>query len=123
MEKSNHLDIFEILSPKRLVKFHKSCTDRNSSSRINPAGEFWQRRVLQQETNHTDFFPEEKFTLDNLGECIWELITCNTAAWLIIFACLFKGIKSSGKVVYVTATFPYLILLILVIYGATLEGE
>ena len=80
------------------------------------------RRVLQQETNHTDFFPEEKFTLDNIGNVVWELITCNTCAWLIIFACLFRGIKSSGKVVYVTATFPYLVILILVIFGATLEG-
>ena len=32
------------------------------------------------------------------------------------------GIQSSGKVVYFTATFPYIVLLILVIYGATLEG-
>jgi SNF family Na+-dependent transporter len=32
------------------------------------------------------------------------------------------GIQSSGKVVYFTATFPYIVLLILVIFGATLEG-
>ena len=78
--------------------------------------------MLQQETDETDTNPEAKYTLDNLGNVVWELIVCNTAAWVIIFGCLFRGIKSSGKVVYVTATFPYLVILILVIFGATLEG-
>ncbi|KAJ4929816.1 hypothetical protein JOQ06_018837 [Pogonophryne albipinna] len=33
------------------------------------------------------------------------------------------GIRSSGKVVYVTATFPYFVLIVLIIRGATLEGS
>ena len=43
-------------------------------------------------------------------------------AWVIVFACIFKGIRSSGKAVYFTATFPYLVLILLVIFGATLDG-
>ena len=78
--------------------------------------------MLQTETNNTDYHPSEKYTLDNVGGIIWELLASNTGAWVLIFVCMSRGIKSSGKVVYVTATFPYLVLLILVIFGATLEG-
>jgi solute carrier family 6 amino acid transporter-like protein 5/7/9/14 len=52
----------------------------------------------------------------------WSLVLCLLLAWIIIFLCLIKGIKSSGKVVYVTATFPYVVLIILLIRNVTLEG-
>ena len=53
----------------------------------------------------------------NMGGIRWELVGCLTLAWIVIAACLIKGIKSSGKVVYFTAIFPYIILLILFIRG------
>jgi len=52
----------------------------------------------------------------------WELTLCLFLAWIVVYACVVKGVKSSGKAVYFTATFPYVILIILLIVGATLSG-
>eukprot|EP00111_Clytia_hemisphaerica_P022019 TCONS_00064735-protein len=77
----------------------------------SPSIEFWERRVLQI-TNG----------LDESGDVQYELLICLVVAWILVFVCLFKGIKTSGKVVYFTATFPYIVMFILLIRGAILEG-
>lgn len=60
--------------------------------------------------------------IDDAGEVRFELAMCLLLGWIIVYFCVWKGIKSAGKVVYFTATFPYLVLFILLIRGATLEG-
>jgi solute carrier family 6 amino acid transporter-like protein 5/7/9/14 len=60
--------------------------------------------------------------IENMGSPQWWLVLCLMAAWIVIFLCLIKGIKSSGRVVYFTATFPYVILVILLIRAVTLPG-
>ncbi|OAF70941.1 hypothetical protein A3Q56_01280 [Intoshia linei] len=60
--------------------------------------------------------------IDNIGELDPYLALALLISWILVFTALIKGIKSSGKVVYFTATFPYLILIILLIYGLQLEG-
>lgn len=36
--------------------------------------------------------------IDSPGHIRWQLLLCLLAAWFAVFLCLFKGIKTSGKV-------------------------
>ncbi|KAH0630785.1 hypothetical protein JD844_003992 [Phrynosoma platyrhinos] len=76
-----------------------------------PSEQYWNKKVLQRSEG-----------LDETGKIVWYLALCLLLSWLIVAVALFKGIKSSGKVVYFTAIFPYVVLVILLIRGATLEG-
>ncbi|XP_018602713.1 sodium- and chloride-dependent GABA transporter 2-like isoform X1 [Scleropages formosus] len=91
---------------------------RNSSANYttvqnatSPIIEFWERRVLRISSG-----------IDVTGTLHWDLALCLLIAWAICYFCIWKGVKSTGKVVYFTATFPYLMLLILLVRGITLPG-
>ncbi|XP_051562709.1 sodium- and chloride-dependent GABA transporter 2-like isoform X2 [Myxocyprinus asiaticus] len=96
------------------VEFDRMEGIRNMSLMVNassPVKEFWERRVL----NITG-------SVNELGSLRWELALCLLLSWIICYFCVWKGIKSTGKVVYFTATFPYVMLLVLLIRGLTLPG-
>uniref|UniRef100_A0A670JJ52 Transporter n=1 Tax=Podarcis muralis TaxID=64176 RepID=A0A670JJ52_PODMU len=92
------------------VEFQKTNTSLNVSAEnaTSPVIEFWERRVL----NISD-------GIEHLGGVRWELALCLLLAWIICYFCIWKGVKSTGKVVYFTATFPYLMLVVLLIRDLT----
>lgn len=52
----------------------------------------------------------------------WWMALCLTLSWLLVWFCIMRGIQSSGKVVYFTALFPYMILIIFFGRAVTLKG-
>lgn len=87
--------------------------------------------------------------IEEVGTIRWELLLLLLLAWIIIYLCIFKGVKSTGKVctterhkqgerqtdnqivhdlffcvqvVYFTALFPYVILVALLVNNVQLPG-
>ncbi|XP_065315007.1 sodium- and chloride-dependent glycine transporter 2-like isoform X1 [Gordionus sp. m RMFG-2023] len=77
----------------------------------SPAEEYFNNRMLKM----SDGF-------ENMGQVQWELLLCLFFAWCGVFFCLMQGIKTTGKVVYFTALFPYIVLIILLGRAVTLQG-
>ncbi|VDP66640.1 unnamed protein product [Echinostoma caproni] len=88
------------------LKWNTSAEVRRSA-----AEEFWLFNVLEISEN-----------INVIGGINWKLLVSLTAAWILTFVCMCKGIRSSGKVVYVTATMPYIFLTVILIRGCTLPG-
>ncbi|XP_019758267.1 sodium- and chloride-dependent transporter XTRP3 isoform X1 [Dendroctonus ponderosae] len=61
-------------------------------------------------------------SIDAGGTPKWWIVLCLLLAWIVVFFIVMKGIQSSGKVVYFTSIFPYLVLTIFFIEGMTLKG-
>lgn len=83
----------------------------NLTNLTSPGTEFWERNVLSISSG-----------IDEVGGLKWDLALCLLAVWVICFFCIWKGVKSTGKVVYFTATFPFLMLIVLLVRGVTLPG-
>lgn len=81
-------------------------SEARSSSQI-----YWERYVL-------DLSPG----IEDMGGIKWDLALCLLLSWTVVIVCLVKGIKTSGKVVYFAATFPYVILITLLVTGFCQKG-
>ncbi|CAD5217823.1 unnamed protein product [Bursaphelenchus okinawaensis] len=81
---------------------------------VIPSLEYFHTEVLQISDGISDF------RTDYFN---WRLTICLLVSWSAIFLCSFKGIKTSGKVVYITVVLPYIILFVLTLRFLTLPGS
>merc|ERR1719167_500984 len=84
----------------------------NHTKTTTPVEEFWENRVLQQNEG-----------LENgLGGFQFELGACLLLSWIVVYGIIAKGLASSGKIIWFTALFPYVVMGILLVRAVTLEG-
>ncbi|XP_041364132.1 sodium- and chloride-dependent glycine transporter 2-like [Gigantopelta aegis] len=98
-----------------VVNISSSWVTLNESSSMvktsTAAEEFWSYNVLNISNG-----------IEHPGDIQLHLLVSQIVAWLAVFLCVVKGIRSVGKVVYVSATVPYVLLLALLIRGLMLPG-
>uniref|UniRef100_A0A8C2I7J8 Transporter n=1 Tax=Cyprinus carpio TaxID=7962 RepID=A0A8C2I7J8_CYPCA len=95
-----------------------NCSDLNSTLlndtyKTTPALEYFERGVLHL---------HESSGIDDLGLPRWQLTSCLAVVIVVLYFSLWKGVKTSGKVVWITATMPYVVLTVLLLRGVTLPG-
>uniref|UniRef100_A0A673KDM4 Sodium- and chloride-dependent creatine transporter 1-like n=1 Tax=Sinocyclocheilus rhinocerous TaxID=307959 RepID=A0A673KDM4_9TELE len=99
------------------TNFSRVCFTQSLASCLEHTGlrssvmEFWERKVLRLSGG-----------LDEVGDISGYMVLCLLATWVIVYFCIWKGVKSAGKVVYFTAVFPYLVLVVLFVHGVSLPG-
>ncbi|NXA20777.1 SC6A8 protein, partial [Ibidorhyncha struthersii] len=89
--------------------FNLSCTDL--ANKRSPVIEFWENKVLRLSGD-----------LSEPGEMNWQMILCLVTTWVIVYFCIWKGVKSTGKIVYFTALFPYVVLILLLVHGVWIDA-
>ncbi|XP_068161249.1 sodium-dependent neutral amino acid transporter B(0)AT2-like [Antennarius striatus] len=77
----------------------------------SPTSYFWYRKAL----DITD-------SIDETGSFNPYIVGCLLAAWTIVCLGMFKGIKTSVKVMYFSSIFPYVVLICFLIRGLMLDG-
>ena len=59
---------------------------------------------------------------EKFGHIVWPIFYCYVISMFAVYICIKNGIKTSGKISIVTASSPYVLLIILMIRGLMLDG-
>ncbi|KAJ0001077.1 hypothetical protein NQD34_006097 [Periophthalmus magnuspinnatus] len=99
----------ELSSVNGTNSHNQSLADGNTST--SSVSEFWERGVLSLSQG-----------IQEPGQVQWQVLLSLFVCWVVCYFCVWKGVRSTGKVVYVTAVFPYVMLAVLLVRGLTLPG-
>lgn len=58
-----------------------------------------------------------------LGSIRWNILLPLVVTWVVMYLCIFRGVKLVGRIVWLTVPLPWLMLLVLTVRGLTLEGS
>jgi len=72
---------------------------------------FWYRDTLNASPN-----------IEMAGQFNWTIAACLLLAWLLVYVCIIKGITENPIIIYITAIYPYVVLIIFLIRALTLPG-
>uniref|UniRef100_A0A7I5E6X1 Sodium:neurotransmitter symporter family protein n=1 Tax=Haemonchus contortus TaxID=6289 RepID=A0A7I5E6X1_HAECO len=62
-------------------------------------------------------------TMDQHGMFNWEMFLALLIAWIITCLSIIRGVSVIGKISFLTATLPYVIIVIMFIRGVTMDGS
>ncbi|XP_046826895.1 sodium- and chloride-dependent GABA transporter ine isoform X1 [Vespa crabro] len=83
-------------------------------------------RLNASKTPSEDFFDNKVLQIssgiEEPGALRWELVACLITAWIMVYFSIWKSIKSSAQVRYLTATLPFLLIVVFLTRSLTLEG-
>jgi len=104
----------------------ETCTSSNGTevkfsalyTRVSPADNYYYRVVLGLIKDYEG----NQHTFEDYGSLKWDLVVALLVSWFLICAILIKGLKSLGKASYVITLSPYVVLTILLAYGAGRKG-
>ncbi len=100
----------------KMLKFGEPMCVKNGGPCISAAENFFQHDVMGGNCSDcTDW--------EHYGSLQWKLVLCLLLAWFVTGASLIKGIQSSGKVMYFTATCPFFVLFVLFCFSLRLDGS
>ncbi|CAD7090230.1 unnamed protein product [Hermetia illucens] len=77
----------------------------------SPTQYYWYRSTLMSSSSVNE---PEQFN--------YYMALALVVSWFLVYICMVQGITSSGKIVYITAIFPYIVLIIFFFRGITLKG-
>ncbi|XP_008301095.1 sodium-dependent neutral amino acid transporter B(0)AT2-like [Stegastes partitus] len=101
---------FQYPLPWETCPEHRNVTVKECE-KSSPTSYFWYRKAL----DITD-------SIDETGSFNVYIVCCLLAAWTVVCLGMFKGIKSSVKVMYFSSIFPYVVLFCFLVRGLMLDG-
>nr|XP_039266173.1 sodium- and chloride-dependent GABA transporter 3-like [Styela clava] len=88
-----------------------NATALNATNYISSVEEFWRHNILNITSG-----------IEYIGDVKPDILACHIAVWVLVYFAIWKGIQWTSKIVYVTATLPIAMLIVVIVRGVTLDG-